>query len=278
MISIRAKFFRGEEVKYISHLDMMKVFERTIRRSGIPIMYSQGFNPHPHMVFGLPLSVGVTSEAEYADFEFTEQIGAEEFIEKMNSSFPLGFKIIDAAYKQSKSNIMASINAASYGVLVCTQKIIDIKLIKDKIDGFMQLPSIIVKKEGKSGIKDVNIKPMIYAIEAKILEGSGAEELQSLEGIERASLYCTNTSLVRYAEDVKKSGIGLSYDPENIFCLSVLVSAGSAANLKPELLISAINEMTDLNLKLVKVHRTGLFIQGEADLINPLNDRVLSGL
>src|SRR5690242_15350351 len=72
LANIRTKFRRSDEVKFISHLDLMKVFERAIRRARLPIAYSQGFNPHPGMVFGLPLSVGVTSDAEYGDFEITD--------------------------------------------------------------------------------------------------------------------------------------------------------------------------------------------------------------
>jgi radical SAM-linked protein len=63
LYSIRVKFERSQEVKFISHLDMMKAFERALRRAGLPIGYSKGFNPHPLMVFGLPLSVGMTSQA-----------------------------------------------------------------------------------------------------------------------------------------------------------------------------------------------------------------------
>ena len=73
MIRLRVKFTRGEEVKYISHLDMLKVFERALRRANIPIAYNKGFNPRPQIVFGLPLSVGVTSESEYADLEIYEK-------------------------------------------------------------------------------------------------------------------------------------------------------------------------------------------------------------
>ena len=110
---LRIKFIRGEEVKFISHLDLMKVFERASRRANIPIAYSQGFNPHAHLIFGLPLSVGVTSQAEYADIELTEILEPESFVTRLNKELPKGLIIIEAKARQSKVNIMASIGAAN---------------------------------------------------------------------------------------------------------------------------------------------------------------------
>ena len=88
MVNLRVKFIRGEEIKFISHLDLMRVFERALRRSEIPVAYSKGFNPHPQMVFGLPLSVGVTSQCEYADFKIEDNIEPNEFIQRLNDNLP----------------------------------------------------------------------------------------------------------------------------------------------------------------------------------------------
>ena len=67
MISVRIKYAKGESVKYVSHLDTLKTFTRAARRADLPLKYSQGFNPHPHMVFGLPSSVGMMSVCECSD-------------------------------------------------------------------------------------------------------------------------------------------------------------------------------------------------------------------
>lgn len=66
---IRIKYIKGEQVKYISHLDILRTLNRVLKRAELPVAYSQGYNPHPLVSFGLPLSVGVTSEAEYADID-----------------------------------------------------------------------------------------------------------------------------------------------------------------------------------------------------------------
>lgn len=78
MIGIRLKFTKGSEVKYISHLDLMRVFQRALRRASIPISYSSGFNPHQEISFAAPLSLGVTSNAEYVDLKLTEPMDVRE--------------------------------------------------------------------------------------------------------------------------------------------------------------------------------------------------------
>lgn len=258
MNNIRIKFIRGEAVKYISHLDLMKVFERALRRAGIPIAYSQGFNPHPQMVFGLPLSVGVTSETEYADFEMGESFEPVELLESLNKTLPQGLRVTAAKEKVTKSNIMASISMASYILLVSSETYREMADIKEKLEKFRQMPEIPVKKEGKKGTRELDIKPMIHRMEAVPVNE------------------CANGEIREYAEDLSgQKKMGGNYNLDNMFCLDVLMSAGSVANLKPELLVSAINGTEDLKLETVKIHRTGLFIGKGEQVLDPLNSEAL---
>lgn len=243
MNEIRIRFVRGEEVKYISHLDLMRVFERALRRAHIPIAYSQGFNPHPQMVFGLPLSVGVTSEAEYGDFELSADMDPGEFSGRLNQQLPKGLKIIGAKRKCTKSNIMASIFRASYVLYVFSGQNLGINDMQKKIEDFMQRPELIVKKEGKKGSRDIDIRPMIHEFHVET--------------------------------DARPSNENGFF--EDGLCFSVLLSAGSMANLKPELLVSAFNEVEDAGIGQAKIHRTGLFVEWEGRLLEPLNDVVLTG-
>lgn len=232
-INIRSKFLRGEEVKYISHLDLMKTFERALRRTNIPISYSQGFNPHPNIIFGLPLSVGVTSDAEYVDFELASEIDPQDFSYRLNSQLPEGLRILDTKIKESKNNIMASIDRATYDILVFVDKNIESYILQEKIDSFLQMPCILVQKTSKKGIQDIDIKAMIYKICVKTQHG------------------------------------------ENLFCLDTNISAGSKANLKPELLLKAINQNFEFAIKIQKIHRTGLFICKDNNILTPLQKEVL---
>lgn len=234
--SIRVRFTRGENVKFISHLDLMKMFERTIRRTGLPIAYSQGFNPHPQMVFGLPLSVGVTSEAEYADFDLSEQMEPSAFMGKMNKELPGGVSITAAVEKINKGNIMASVSGAIYEISVFLKESqYEIK-IQELLDGFLGNKEIIVKKEGKAGIRDMDIKPMIYKLEA----------------------YPLNIIPPGYEE------FGTA------FGLRALLAAGSVSNLKPELLLAALAEKAGIVIGASRIHRKELFINKDGNMINPL--------
>ncbi|MCX8129343.1 MAG: TIGR03936 family radical SAM-associated protein [Clostridia bacterium] len=272
MKSIRMKFIRGEEVKFISHLDLMKTFERALRRSGLPIAYSQGFNPHPQMVFGLPLSVGVTSEAEYADFDLSTPVDTGEFIERLNGSLPNGLKILNVKEKNVKDNIMASISMARYVILVSPELGWDAETLQGRIKNLLESKEIIVKKEGKKGARDIDIRPMIHSIEVGKLNTEAMTGSENQVNIQDS----TKSWLNDYIEKIYKGFTKPSYNQDNIFCLNVLLSAGSAANLKPELLVSALESYLDERLKIVKIHRTELFVDRKGNIAEPLDDKVIN--
>lgn len=228
MRSIRARFIRGEGVKFISHLDLMKVFERAIRRAGIPIAYSQGFNPHPQMVFGLPLSVGVTSDAEYMDIQLTEDMEPETFADSLNCQLPMDLKICQTGILNRKTNIMSEITHGSYEVKV--ESAVSQEVIQRALSSVMSLKELVVRKESKKGTREVDIRPMIL-------------------------------------------DLSLSDAPSTI---SMLLRAGGEANLKPELLVSALNEKEFCDLKIAGIKRTGLFVSRGGSICHPLDERALS--
>jgi radical SAM-linked protein len=214
----------------------MKVFERAIRRARLPIAYSQGFNPHPNMVFGLPLSVGVTSEAEYGDFEITDdQMPVKEFIERLNSQLPKGLEILSARSRKSKENIMALIAASEYSVVVGAKSECTEKDIKSSLNKYLSQQAIIVKKRTKSGIKDTNIRDMIFDL---------SFEFQP----------CGTCNIIKF---------------------TMLVSAGSKANLKPDLLIESIFDFIKLDYEIDRIHREKLFIMAQDQLLDPMDGLVL---
>jgi len=86
-------FSRGTELKYISHLDVMRLWQRALRRAGMPLVYSQGFNPHPRISIAAPLAVGVTSEGELMDVFLQRKVSAEFFAKAMGQQLPAGVSI-----------------------------------------------------------------------------------------------------------------------------------------------------------------------------------------
>ena len=272
LINIRARFIRGEEVKYISHLDMMKMFERALRRSRIPIYYSQGFNPHPQIVFGLPLSVGVTSDTEYVDFELSDAMGPEEFVEKLNNHLPGGLRLTDAKVRSSKSNIMASISKASYEVLVAIEQEPQIEEVEEKILHLLEKSNIFIKKESKGKVRDVDIRPMIHEFKAQYIVNKRISTPKS----EDINQY-TNIALLEYIDKLDDfSDLQAEKEVSGYYVFSLLLSAGSMANLKPEFVLKSFGELTGFDLNVLKVHRSGLFIDKGEKTLNPLDNELLA--
>jgi radical SAM-linked protein len=239
--SIRIRFTRGEDVKFISHLDLMKVFERAVRRTGLPIAYSQGFNPHPHLVFGLPLSVGVTSDGEYADFELTRQIQPQQFMDVLNASLPEAIRITAAGEKLSKTNIMAAIAGADYTLSIFLNETISLDEAASKLKALMAMESIMVLKEGKGAAKEVDIRPLICSAD---IEAAGQLPFG----------YETFTSA---------------------FVIHTQFRAGSAANLRPELFVKALVEKAGLPVAASRLHRRALYVESRGTLTDPMDKEVL---
>jgi len=96
MYRVRIKYRKGEEVKFLSHRDLMRAIERAIRRAGLPIAYSQGFNPHMKISWGRALKVGQASEDEFAVLQFEKFVKPREVLEKLNQTLPRGLEILEA--------------------------------------------------------------------------------------------------------------------------------------------------------------------------------------
>lgn len=185
MKRLRVKFIKGEELKYLSHLDILRTFTRAIRRSGVPVIYSQGFNPHPNMSFALPLSVGVTSEGELVDIDVEDIITPEVFIKTINKGLPKDLKVIDAEETDVKSNIMAIIKGAIYKVRIDGENLSD---IINKVKLLLLSNEILMQKETKSGVKESNIRPAIQNIEVIDCKDNFANLLMKLDAGSQSNL------------------------------------------------------------------------------------------
>ena len=169
----RIKFRKYGVMKFIGHLDIMRYFQKVMRRADIPIAFTQGFSPHMIMSFAQPLGVGVTSDAEYFDIELTEPISSKRAIEQMNKANVEGIEIVSFVEipEDKKCSGMTIVAGAEYAVsLLESNKTSDItKEItdewKEKIDAFMAQSEIRILKQTKRSEKEVDIKPMIYDME-----------------------------------------------------------------------------------------------------------------
>lgn len=96
MQRLRLKFGRGEELKFLSHLDLMRLWERALRRAGLPLAYSEGFTPHPRISLAAPLSVGVTSQAELMDVFLSRWVSPHSLVAQAKRQLPDGLDLLEA--------------------------------------------------------------------------------------------------------------------------------------------------------------------------------------
>ncbi len=119
MQRLRITFSRGEEVKYIAHLDLMRLWERALRRAGIPLAYSQGFSPHPRISLAAPLPVGVTSGGELMDILLKRRVSPYFFIKVIGDQLPRGIDILGVEQVQlTLPSLQSQMRKAEYRVEV----------------------------------------------------------------------------------------------------------------------------------------------------------------
>ena len=163
----RIKFRKYGVMKFIGHLDVMRFFQKVMRRAGIPIAFTGGFSPHMIMSFANPLGVGVTSDGEYFDIELTEAIDMQAAVARMNETVVEGIEIVNMVpiSDDKKQTGMSIVAAADY--LSSLKKGEFPEDWKKKAEGFMSQPSISIIKKTKKSEKEVDIKPMIYKFEVR---------------------------------------------------------------------------------------------------------------
>ncbi len=170
MPRIRMEFSKRDRVRFLSHLDMVKAFERAIRRAGIPIAFSEGFNPHPKMNFASALAVGVTSDREYIDIELRETMAAGEVMSLISAALPAGIQISGAmAVPDNSPALMAMVNRAEYRVTVPVNGPLDTESLTEGISRFMDSSEVMIMKRTKKGPRPRNIRPGIKKLTGTVI-------------------------------------------------------------------------------------------------------------
>lgn len=189
---IRACFCRGEELKFLSHLELMRTFIRAIRRASILVEHTGGFNPQPRITFALPLQVGVTAEAEYFDLILQQPMDGALFSRLLNAKLPPGVKVMTTStVEKSAPALMTLVEAALYRVEFFDNtfiapveegalseeafgKVFE-EALKKAVSELLLLQELVTKRKGKKGVKEINIRPFI--IDLYVAEFDGGESL-----------------------------------------------------------------------------------------------------
>lgn len=165
---LRVKFNKHGAIRFIGHLDVMRFFQKTIRRAEIDVAYTKGFSPHQIMSFAQPLSVGHESNGEYMDIEVNSIESCEDIKNRLNAASVPGIEITSVkVLPDNAGNAMASVAAALYTVYFRDGREPDFlasKSMQTALEELLSKNEIIITKEGKSGLREVDIKPGIYDI------------------------------------------------------------------------------------------------------------------
>ena len=159
---LRARFEKSGNAVWISHLDLMRLFQRAFKRAGLPLTHTQGYNPRPSVSIALPLSVGVQSHCELLDFELEgEHPGVEEICRLLNENLVEGIRVACVYEKGSKIGDIAYLRCMVS--LKYDAGIPD--AAEEKLKAFFAQEEILVEKKNKNGISEQNIASMIRSLQ-----------------------------------------------------------------------------------------------------------------
>jgi len=188
-VDYRLEYSKLEMMKYIGHIDLMKLFHKLFRMSGLPIVFSQGFNPHQIFTIAHPLSLGMEGQSELADFRLSAEVDAAEIVDALNSCAPVGLCVSRArTLVKGEKNCAALVAAADYRVCCGAHAGLSVAVL-----AILSRDEIVTVKRTKSGASQ---------------------------------------------SDIRKDIIGLTEHGPGT--LDMRISAGSAANLKPQLVMSEV--------------------------------------
>lgn len=163
MQRLRVTFAKGDEVKYISHLDLVRTWERALRRAQIPLAYSHGFNPRPRLFFALALPVGFTSRAEVLDVFLQQRMGLREFASRLKAQLPIGLQLKSVTeVPVDFPPLPARVVAAEYEVAVESQD--SPEEMQARLDGLLAAQSLPRCRERPGGTREYDLRPLIQAL------------------------------------------------------------------------------------------------------------------
>lgn len=244
MTTLRFRFAKYGAMKYLGHLDLLRYFQKAVRRAGIPVAYSTGFSPHQIMSFAMPLSVGLTSEGEYFDVGLagSSLLSAEAYKKNLTETMVDGVEVLSAGYlPKGGKKAMAQVAAAGY--IIYYKSLLPDKRPEEIAGIFQNAASIPVTKKTKRGERELDLKQLVYRFET---------------GVFSDSFFEAHPCLDRNPDFAMEDGNPYFY---------ALVNASSGDNVRPEFLMKALTG-TDfeadgyLNLG---IHRTDLYTGNAKD-------------
>lgn len=157
------RFGKNPRLRFISHLDLQRFLHMALNRTGLPIKYSEGFNPHPVMAFGSALALGWTSEYELLDVRLSAPMGRKRCEEALRFALPEDLPVLEVKLLEDRApSIMSMVYASDYLIRLNGETA---QAVQDAAEAFMAEECVMAVKKTKSGEKEINIRPLALSVE-----------------------------------------------------------------------------------------------------------------
>ena len=171
---IQLRFTKGAAIRFISHLDLLRTFERAMRRAKLPLAFSQGFNPRPRFSIYIPLPVGATSEAELANIDLAERLPLGEVTQRLNAVLPPSIRVLDEEEIPFEGpHASSQIDTAEYLVEAVAGEDVDPAIVQSIIEEFLNAEHWpYLRSSDKKGSREVDLRQPVLALEFVEAEGT----------------------------------------------------------------------------------------------------------
>lgn len=167
-LKLRIKYTKTGVLRFIGHLDVMRFFQKAIRRAKLDVSYSKGFSPHQLISFAAPMPLGMTSEGEYFDGEFDSVTSTKDMMERLNATMPEEIQVLDIVILPDDAKpSMSIVSASDYYIYPNEERTKDtMPDLLEKLSSFCELSQVMILKKTKTKEEMTDIKPLIYEIKA----------------------------------------------------------------------------------------------------------------
>lgn len=212
---VRLTFAKGGALKYISHLDLARTWERLFRRAGLPVAHSQGFNPRPRFQIASGLAVGVTGRAELLDVWLAAPLKPEEVVGRLRGMAPPGLEVLAAEEVDLRAPaLQAQVQAAEYAVRLQTTE--PVEAIRARAEALLGATTLPRQRHHKGKVQSYDLRPLVQSLAVRPANGGGAlleMRLQaSPEGAGRPDQVLEVLGLTLAARSIERTKLHFNFD------------------------------------------------------------------
>ncbi len=172
---LRISFAKGEPLKYISHLDVTRTWERSFRRAALPVAYSQGFNPRPRFQIAAALPVGVTGQSELLDLWLTEVMDPGDVAARLRAAVPAGLAVDDVTEVDLRQpSLQSQMRSAEYRAVVHSAE--PVAAVRTRVEALLAAPTLPRQRHHKGKMRSYDLRPFIQSV--RVEPGDGVQILE----------------------------------------------------------------------------------------------------